>query len=101
MLKNITDMMKQNISSKYPSKRANELQKMVDDIQGGKMLVEYSVWSKVVRTMFAGSHAEMIISYLKLKGNNQSPSDASSNYLSKTSTVSFKTDMRAEDKKKN
>jgi len=81
---------------------------MIDDIQGGKTLVEYSVWSKVVRSMFAGSHAEMIISYLKLKGNNQQASEVESNnmskksnMMSKTSVVSFKTDLRAEDKKKN
>jgi len=101
MLKNIVDMVKQNITSKYPSKRANDLEKMVNDIQGGKALVEYSIWSKVVRSMFSGAHAEMIISYLKLKGNNQQASEVASTNMSKTSTVSFKTDLRAEDRKKN
>lgn len=57
--------------------------------------MEHSIWVKVVRSMFVGSHAEMIINYLKLKGNAQ----AESNTLSKTQ--SFKTDMRAEDRKKN
>ena len=81
---------------------------MIDDIQGGKTQVDYSIWSKVVRSMFVGSYAEMIISYLKLKGNNQQASDVEShnmskksNVMSKTSVVSFKTDLRAEDKKKN
>lgn len=101
MLKNIVDMVKQNITSKYPSKRANDLEKMMNDIQGGKAPVEYSIWSKVVRSMFSGSHAEMIISYLKLKGNNQQASEGASTNMSKTSTVSFKTDLRAEDRKKN
>lgn len=69
MLKNIVDQIKQNIVGKYPTKMKNDVEKMVSDIQGGKVLVEYSIWAKVVRSMFTGSHAEMIISYLKLKGN--------------------------------
>lgn len=65
------------------------------------MLVEYSISSKVVRSMFTGSHAEMIISYLKLKGNNQQSPEVASTNMSKTSCVSFKTDKRAEDRNKN
>lgn len=44
--------MKTNLREKYHTKGSAEINKLVSDIQNGKVMMEQSIWQKIIKHMY-------------------------------------------------
>ena len=92
--------MKNYLREKYPQKALANINKMRIDIQNGKTLLDYSLWTKIVNHMYEPGDVENIQASLRqqLQRKRLAGDGANSGYRS--ANFSLATETRAEDRSK-
>lgn len=67
MRKHLKQLLRQMLVHKYPLKSAKDIEKIQEDMMTGKLMVDHSIWSKMVKQLYAGANAENMMMLLKHK----------------------------------
>lgn len=56
----VQQLMKSNLREKYPTRSSAEINKLLIDIQNGKVMMEQSIWQKIIKHMYEPNDFEII-----------------------------------------